>query len=158
MVISSPMVVSRSLSSGRVAALEWKCDPVEFNDRLASDASHRLSVFRFPSVRGGRWVDGRMGRGLPARRDSRRARGVSRDAAGVRVAVFRDGENVVALSGRCPHANGPLGLGWIEEGEVVCPLHRWRFRLADGRCTTMRGNPVHRFRCEVRGDEVWVEV
>ncbi|MGP0063451.1 MAG: Rieske (2Fe-2S) protein [Isosphaeraceae bacterium] len=88
----------------------------------------------------------------------REGRGVSRDAAGVRVGVFRDGENIVALSGRCPHANGPLGLGWIEEGEVVCPLHRWRFRLSDGRCTTMRGYPVHRFRCEVRGDEVWVEV
>ena len=85
-------------------------------------------------------------------------RGVSREAAGLRVAVFRTGGGVVALSGRCPHANGPLGLGWIEEGEVVCPLHQWRFRLADGRCTTIRGNSVHRFRCEVRGEEVWVEV
>lgn len=85
-------------------------------------------------------------------------RGVSRDADGVRVAVFRSGDQVVALSGRCPHANGPLGLGWIEDGEVVCPLHRWRFRLSDGRCTTVRGNSVHRFRCEVRGDEVWVQV
>lgn len=85
-------------------------------------------------------------------------RGVSRDAAGLRVAVFRHGGGVVALSGRCPHANGPLGLGWIEDGEVVCPLHRWRFRLSDGRCTTVRGNSVHRFRCEVRGEEVWVEV
>jgi nitrite reductase/ring-hydroxylating ferredoxin subunit len=85
-------------------------------------------------------------------------RGVSREAAGLRVAVFRTGDQVVALSGRCPHANGPLGLGWIEEGEVVCPLHQWRFRLADGRCTTVRGNSVHRFRCEVRSEEVWVEV
>jgi nitrite reductase/ring-hydroxylating ferredoxin subunit len=85
-------------------------------------------------------------------------RGVAREADGLRVAVFRHGGELVALSGRCPHANGPLGLGWIEEGEVVCPLHRWRFRLSDGRCTTMRGNSVHRFRCEVRGDEVWVEV
>ena len=85
-------------------------------------------------------------------------RGVSRDAAGLRVAVFRHSGEIVALSGRCPHAGGPLGLGWIEEGEVVCPLHRWRFRLKDGRCTTMSGYPVHRFRCEVRGDEVWVEV
>ena len=85
-------------------------------------------------------------------------RGVSRDAAGLRVAVFRTGGGVVALQGRCPHANGPLGLGWIEEGEVVCPLHQWRFRLVDGRCTTVRGNSVHRFRCEVRGEEVWVEV
>jgi len=85
-------------------------------------------------------------------------RGVSRDAAGLRVAVFRHGGEVVALSGRCPHSNGPLGLGWIEEGEVVCPLHHWRFRLADGRCTTVRGYSVHRFRCEVRDDEIWIQV
>ena len=68
------------------------------------------------------------------------------------------GAEVVALSGRCPHSGGSLGHGWIEEGEVVCPLHRWHFKLSDGRCTTIRGEGVHRFRCEVRGDEVWVEV
>jgi nitrite reductase (NADH) small subunit len=84
--------------------------------------------------------------------------GRSLDAAGLRVAVFRAGIDVVALSGRCPHSGGSLGHGWVEEGEVVCPLHRWRFRLIDGRCTTIPGERVHRFRCELRGDEVWVEV
>jgi nitrite reductase/ring-hydroxylating ferredoxin subunit len=80
------------------------------------------------------------------------------DAAGARLAVFRLGGDLVALSGRCPHSGGSLGHGWIEEGEVVCPLHHWRFRLSDGRCTTIRGESVHRFRCEVRGDLIWVEV
>jgi nitrite reductase (NADH) small subunit len=84
--------------------------------------------------------------------------GRSLDAAGLRVAVFRTGTDVVALSGRCPHSGGSLGHGWIEDGEVVCPLHRWRFRLTDGRCTTIRGEWVRRFPCEVRGDEVWVEI
>jgi nitrite reductase/ring-hydroxylating ferredoxin subunit len=91
-------------------------------------------------------------------KELREGRGLSRDAAGLRVAVFRAGEEVVALYGRCPHAGGPLGLGWVEEGAVVCPLHHWRFRLADGRCLTTSGHSVHRFRCEIRGDEVWVEV
>ncbi|MFI5455062.1 MAG: Rieske (2Fe-2S) protein [Isosphaerales bacterium] len=85
-------------------------------------------------------------------------RGRSLDAAGMRLAVFRVGDDLVALSGRCPHSGGSLGHGWIEGCEVVCPLHQWRFKLADGRCTTVRGQGVHRFRCEVRGDEVWVEV
>ncbi len=85
-------------------------------------------------------------------------RGQSLDAAGMRLAVFRIGDGVVALSGRCPHSGGSLGHGWIEEGEVVCPLHQWRFKLTDGRCTTIRGQGVHRFRSEIRGDEVWVEV
>jgi nitrite reductase (NADH) small subunit len=85
-------------------------------------------------------------------------RGLSRDAAGVRIAIYRQGEQIVALSGRCPHSGGSLGHGWIEDGEAVCPLHHWRFRLSDGRCTTIRGESVHKFRCEVRDDQIWVEV
>jgi len=83
-------------------------------------------------------------------------RGRSVEVSGLRVALFRDGAGVAAFIDRCPHAGGSLGQGWVEEGEVVCPLHRWRFKLGDGRCTTMRGQGVHRFRAEVRGDEVWL--
>ena len=90
--------------------------------------------------------------------DLKEGAGRSFEALGLRLAVFRVGSDVVALSGRCPHSGGSLGHGWVEENEVVCPLHRWRFRLGDGRCTTVRGEGVHRFRCEVREDEVWVEV
>ena len=85
-------------------------------------------------------------------------RGLPVEVGGLRVAVFNDGGTFYAVSGRCPHANGPLGLGWIEEGEAVCPRHRWRFRLKDGRCTTVRGQSLHRFACEVRDGEVWVAV
>ncbi len=85
-------------------------------------------------------------------------RALAVEVGGLRVAVFNDGGRFHALFGRCPHANGALGRGWVEEGEAVCPLHRWRFRLDSGRCTTVRGESVHRFRCEVRGEEVWVEV
>jgi nitrite reductase/ring-hydroxylating ferredoxin subunit len=77
---------------------------------------------------------------------------------GLRVAIYREGDRVFALMGRCPHANGPMGLGWIEEGEAVCPLHRWRFKLSTGRCTTVRGESLHRFSAEVRDGEVWVAV
>jgi nitrite reductase/ring-hydroxylating ferredoxin subunit len=77
---------------------------------------------------------------------------------GVRVALVRTGGLVQALSARCPHAGGPLDLGWIEENELVCPLHRWRFRPSDGRCTTVRGEWVSTFPCEVRGPDVWVAV
>jgi nitrite reductase/ring-hydroxylating ferredoxin subunit len=49
-------------------------------------------------------------------------------------------------------------MGWLEDGQVVCPLHHWGFRLEDGRCTTVSGHSVHRFRCEVRDGDIWVEV
>jgi nitrite reductase/ring-hydroxylating ferredoxin subunit len=85
-------------------------------------------------------------------------RGRSVEVCGLRLAIFRDGSDVVALADRCPHAGGSLGQGWVEEGEVVCPLHRWRFKLGDGRCTTMRGQGVHRFPVEIRGEGFWVLV
>ena len=85
-------------------------------------------------------------------------RGRMCEAAGLWIALFRHGESIVALSNRCPHQGGSLGEGWVEEGEVVCPLHRWRFKLEDGRCTTMRGNGVHRFPAEIREDQIWVLV
>jgi nitrite reductase/ring-hydroxylating ferredoxin subunit len=85
-------------------------------------------------------------------------RGLAVEVEGLRVAVFNQGGTFHALFGRCPHAGGPIGHGWIEEGEAVCPLHRWRFKLSTGRCTTIRGESLHRFRCEVRAGEVWVEV
>lgn len=98
----------------------------------------------------GEWIN--LGR--PA--EDRPGRGAVREAGGLRLAIICEGDEVVALMDRCPHAGGSLGQGWVEEGEVVCPLHRWRFRLRDGRCTTIRGEGVHRFAAELRGGEVWV--
>ena len=77
---------------------------------------------------------------------------------GLGLAIFRDGETYHALLGRCPHADGVMGEGWVEEGEAVCPSHRWRFRLTTGRCTTVRSRSLHRFACEVRDGLVWVRV
>ena len=90
--------------------------------------------------------------------DVAEGRGLTVDLQGLSVAVFQADGRFHALLGRCPHANGSLGHGWVEGGEAVCPLHHWRFKLDSGRCTTVRGVTAHRFRCEVRGDEVWVEV
>ena len=90
--------------------------------------------------------------------DVAEGKGHSVFVAGLPLALFNDGGQIHALLGRCPHAGGPLGRGWVEEGEAVCPLHRWRFKLETGRCTTVRGMGVHRFACEVRDGEVWVAV
>jgi nitrite reductase/ring-hydroxylating ferredoxin subunit len=81
-------------------------------------------------------------------------RGRTVEVAGARLAVIRDGDSVVVISDHCPHAGGSLGSGWIEDGEVLCPLHRWRFRLRDGRCTTMRGHDAHRYPSRVDGRDV----
>ena len=72
------------------------------------------------------------------------------------IALFRDGDRIVALNDACPHAGASLGTGWIEDGAVVCPLHRWRFSLTDGRCLGGGDEGVSRVPVEVREGWVWL--
>jgi nitrite reductase/ring-hydroxylating ferredoxin subunit/DMSO/TMAO reductase YedYZ heme-binding membrane subunit len=51
---------------------------------------------------------------------------------GERIAVFRDGDQIGALSNLCAHQNGPLGEGRIIDGCVTCPWHGYQYRLVDG--------------------------
>ena len=57
---------------------------------------------------------------------------------GERIAVFRDGEEIGAVTNLCAHQNGPLGEGRIIDGCVTCPWHGYQYRLSDGRA------PAHR--------------
>lgn len=51
---------------------------------------------------------------------------------GERIAVFRDGEQIGALTNLCAHQNGPIGEGRIIDGCVTCPWHGYQYRLSDG--------------------------
>jgi nitrite reductase/ring-hydroxylating ferredoxin subunit len=46
--------------------------------------------------------------------------------------VFRDGNQVGAVTNLCAHQNGPLGEGRIIDGCITCPWHGYQYRLADG--------------------------
>lgn len=39
---------------------------------------------------------------------------------------------IAVLDGVCPHEEGPLGEGTIEEGRVVCPWHNYAFDIRTG--------------------------
>ncbi len=39
---------------------------------------------------------------------------------------------IAVLDGVCPHEEGPLGEGIIEEGRVVCPWHAYAFDVRTG--------------------------
>jgi len=67
---------------------------------------------------------------------------------GVQVAVFRlrDG-SLHATQAACPHAGGPLADGQTDLDVLVCPLHLYTFRWADGTspggAAPLRVYPVH---------------
>lgn len=39
-----------------------------------------------------------------------------------------------AMEDRCPHQGNPLSGGWVAEGHVVCPFHRFHFDPVTGAC------------------------
>jgi DMSO/TMAO reductase YedYZ heme-binding membrane subunit/nitrite reductase/ring-hydroxylating ferredoxin subunit len=51
---------------------------------------------------------------------------------GERIAVFRDGGLIGALTNLCAHQGGPIGEGCIIDGLVTCPWHGFQYRLEDG--------------------------
>jgi nitrite reductase/ring-hydroxylating ferredoxin subunit/DMSO/TMAO reductase YedYZ heme-binding membrane subunit len=51
---------------------------------------------------------------------------------GERIAVFRDGDRIGALTNLCAHQNGPIGEGRIVDGCIACPWHGYQYRLEDG--------------------------
>ena len=89
------------------------------------------------------WRERARDRGMPAGSDGWIAAGapgaipdkgalIVSAPGGERIAVFRDGSEIGALTNLCSHQNGPIGEGRIIDGCVTCPWHGWQYRLSDG--------------------------
>lgn len=48
------------------------------------------------------------------------------------IALFLHDDKVYALDDRCPHREGQLSKGAVENGDAICPLHGWNFDLQTG--------------------------
>jgi nitrite reductase/ring-hydroxylating ferredoxin subunit/DMSO/TMAO reductase YedYZ heme-binding membrane subunit len=75
---------------------------------------------------------------------------------GERIAVFRDGARICALSNVCRHQGGPLGEGRIVDGCVVCPWHGFQYRPDDGRSPPPFTERVDTFRTRIVDGVVYV--
>ncbi len=78
------------------------------------------------------------------------------EADGTKIALCHGPAGIYALSNFCPHLTGNLGEGTLEGDVLVCPEHGWRFKIATGRCLTVRGKPAHTF--PIRIDNGWIAV
>jgi nitrite reductase/ring-hydroxylating ferredoxin subunit/DMSO/TMAO reductase YedYZ heme-binding membrane subunit len=97
------------------------------------------------------WLDVGPADAIP----DRRARVIS--AGGERIAVFRAGRRISALSNVCAHQNGPLGEGEIIDGLVTCPWHGYQYRPECGRAPEPFRERVATFRVRVIAGRVQVD-
>jgi len=75
---------------------------------------------------------------------------------GEEMAVFKVDGKIFGVQNTCPHEGGQLCKGWIDSGEVVCPLHRYKFNLQSGVCSTDPKLKVKVFKLVAQGDGVIV--
>ena len=60
---------------------------------------------------------------------------------------------------KCPHASGIMSEGYIDAvGNVVCPVHRYKFSLKNGRNTSGEGYYLKIYPVEVRGEAIFVGI
>lgn len=78
---------------------------------------------------------------------------------GKTICVAKHGNSVFACAHKCPHAGGHLADGFIDAlGHVVCPLHRYKFSLINGRNTSGEGYYLKTYPVEERADGIYVGI
>jgi nitrite reductase/ring-hydroxylating ferredoxin subunit len=73
-----------------------------------------------------------------------------------RIAVYRFGDRVSALSNVCAHQGGPLGEGKILEGCVTCPWHGYQYLPETGIAPPPFTERVEKYETRVEDGVVWV--
>lgn len=71
-----------------------------------------------------------------------------------RVAVFRHGDGLSALSNVCAHQGGPLGEGQIVDGCVTCPWHGYQYLPGNGQSPPPYHEKVPTYELRIDGKRV----
>lgn len=79
------------------------------------------------------------------------------EANGKKICIGKHADDYFAFAYKCPHAGGILADGYIDAtGNVVCPLHRYKFNMKNGRNVTGEGYYLKTWPVEINEDGVFV--
>ncbi len=81
------------------------------------------------------------------------------DVPGKKICVALHNNECFAFAYKCPHASGIMANGFLDAtGHIVCPLHRYRFSIRNGRNTSGEGYYLKTYPIETREDGVYVGI
>ena len=83
---------------------------------------------------------------------------IEAEANGVSICLARHQGELSALTNWCPHRQGPLGQGWIENDAVLCPWHAWAFNLQTGVADPPERAVVQVYPVRIEGERVIVQL
>ncbi len=79
------------------------------------------------------------------------------EVKGKKICIGKFGGQAFAFAFKCPHAGGILADGYIDAlGNVVCPLHRYKYDMKNGRNTSGEGYYLKHWPVEQRENGVFV--
>ena len=79
------------------------------------------------------------------------------NADGKMICIAKVADEVFACAQKCPHAGGHLSMGYLDPlGNIVCPIHRYKFSVKNGRNVSGEGYYLKHWPVEVREDGVYV--
>ena len=76
---------------------------------------------------------------------------------GKKLCITRFKDQWFGFAYKCPHASGIMAEGHVDAvGNVVCPVHRYKFSLQNGRNTSGEGYYLKTYPVEIRDESIWV--
>jgi nitrite reductase/ring-hydroxylating ferredoxin subunit len=79
-------------------------------------------------------------------------------AGGATYAVCNVEGHFYAVSGDCPHREGPLGHGALHEHQLVCPWHAWEFDVRTGECDAGPGCRIATYPASVVDGGIHIDI
>jgi 3-phenylpropionate/trans-cinnamate dioxygenase ferredoxin subunit len=78
---------------------------------------------------------------------------------GKKMCIGKFNQEAFAFAYKCPHAGGILADGYIDAlGNVVCPLHRYKYDMKNGRNVSGEGYYLKNWPVEIREDGIYAGI
>lgn len=79
------------------------------------------------------------------------------EVAGKSICLSKNETFLFACTAKCPHAGGVLADGFLDAlGNIICPLHRYKFSLQNGRNSSGEGYHLKTYPIEIRTDGIFI--
>jgi len=79
------------------------------------------------------------------------------EVSGKKICLALHNNTLHACTHKCPHAGGTLAEGYLDaSGNIVCPLHRYKFNMQNGRNISGEGFFLKIYAVELRPDGIYI--
>lgn len=84
---------------------------------------------------------------------------ITLEVGGKTICIAKQEEGLRACAAKCPHDGGTMSDGYIDAmNNIVCPLHRYKFSLLNGRNVSGEGYFLKTYPVETRPDGIYIGI